>query len=78
MALEEICCMQDSFGAKDQLLIKKLLTEDCMVRHRSLSMAWVAYRKAYDSVPHNWLLQSFQLHTSSPALCKFLSRMMKR
>ena len=55
-----------SFGAKDHLLINKLLTEDCKARHRSLSMAWVDYQKAYDSVPHSWVLQCLQLHKISP------------
>ena len=46
-------------------------------RHKSLSMAWVDYQKAYDSVPHSWLLQCLQLHKISPILCKFLSCVMK-
>ena len=41
MAPEQKGCRQGSFGTKDQLLIKKLLTEDCKTRHKSLSMAWV-------------------------------------
>ena len=77
MAPEQKGCRQGSFGAKDQLLINKLLTEDCRTRHKSLSMAWVDYQKAYDSVPHSWLLQCLQLHKISPVLCGFLSRVMK-
>ena len=68
MAPEQKGCPQGSFGAKDQLLINKLLTEDCRTRHKSLSMAWVDYQKAYDSVPHSWLLQCLQLHKISPSL----------
>ena len=68
---------RDLFGAKNQLLINKLLTEDCKTRHKSLSMAWVDYQKAYDSVPHSWLLQCLQLHKISPVLCRYLSRVMK-
>ena len=70
-------CRQGSFGAKDQLLINKLLTEDCKTSHKSLSMAWVDYQKAYDSVPHSWLLECLQLHNINPVLCRFLSRVMK-
>ena len=57
MTTEQKGCRQGSFGAKDQLLINKLFTEDCKTRHKSLSMAWVDYQKAYDSVRHSWLLQ---------------------
>ena len=77
MASEQKGCQQGSFGAKDHLLINKLLTEDCKARHRSLSMAWVDYQKAYDSVPHSWVLQCLQLHKISPVLCRFLSRVME-
>ena len=77
MASEQKGCQQGSFGAKDHLLINKLLTEGCKARHRSLSMAWVDYQKAYDSVPHSWVLQCLQLHKISPVLCRFLSRVME-
>ena len=77
MAPEQKGCRQGSFGAKDPLLINKLLTEDCRTRHKSLSMARVDYQKAYDSVPHSWLPQCLQLHKISPVLCGFLSRVMK-
>ena len=77
MASEQKGCQQGSFGAKDHLLINKLLTEDCKARHRSLSMAWVDCQKAYDSVPLSWVLQCRQLHKISPVLCRFLSRVME-
>ena len=77
MASEQKSCQQGSFGAKDHLLINKLLTEDCKARHRSLSMAWVDYQKAYDSVLHCWVLQCLQLHKISLVLCRFLSRVME-
>ena len=68
---------QGSFGAKDQLLINKLLTKDSMSRHRSLSKAWVDYQKVYDRVSHSWLLRCLQLHKISLVRCRFLSRLMK-
>ena len=77
MAAEQKGCQQDSFGANNHLLVNKLLTEDCMARHRSLNMAWVYYQKAYDSVPHSWVLQCLQLHKISTVLCMFLSRVME-
>ena len=77
MAPEQKGCRRGSFGAKDHLLVNNLLTKGCRTRHKSLSMAWVDYQKAYDSVPHSWLLQCLHLHKISPVLCGFLSRAMK-
>ena len=62
---------------QNHILINKLLPEDCQARHRSLSMALVDYQKAYDSVPHSWVLQCLQLHKISPVSCRFLSRLME-
>ena len=62
---------------KDQLLINKLLIEYCNTGHRSLRMALVDYQKAYDSVPHSWLLRCLQLNKIIPVLCRFLSRVIK-
>ena len=69
MASEEKGCQQGSFGAKDHLLINKLLAEGCKARHRSLSMAWVDYQKAYDSMPHSWVLQCVRLVQSCAGSC---------
>ena len=77
MAPEQKGCRQKCFGAKDQLLINKLLTEHCEARHKSLRMVWVDYQKAYDSVPHSWLLQCLQMHKISPVLCRFVLCVMK-
>ena len=77
IAPEQKGCQRGSFGAKDQLLISKLLTEDCKTKNKSFSIAWVDYHKASDSVPHVWLLQCLQLHKISPVLCRFQSCVMK-
>ena len=31
-----------------------------------MGLAWVDYQKAYDSVPHSWLLQRLEMHKISP------------
>ena len=46
---------------KDQLLIHKMILCDCKKRHTSLGMAWIDYKKAYDMVPHSWILESLEL-----------------
>jgi hypothetical protein len=35
--------------------------EDCRRRNKNLSMAWIDYQKAFDSVPHSWVEKSIEL-----------------
>ena len=48
-------CHPGSKGCKDQLMISKAIYEDCRTRNKNLSMAWIAYQKAFDSVQHSWV-----------------------
>jgi hypothetical protein len=49
-------------GTKDQLAIDRTITKDCKKRHTNLSMVWIDYRKAFDSVPHSWILKCLKLY----------------
>jgi hypothetical protein len=46
-------CNPESKGCKDQLMISKAIYEDCRRRNKNLSMAWIDYQKAFDSIPHS-------------------------
>ena len=43
-------------GTIDNLLIDRMVTQDCHRVRRNLSMAWIDVKKAYDSVDHEWLI----------------------
>lgn len=54
-------CRKGSRGTKDQLLIDKMILRNCKRRKTNLAMAWIDYRKAYDMVPHSWILESLKI-----------------
>ena len=54
---EQKGCRKGSRGTKDQLLIDKAILKNCRRRLTNLSMAWIDYNKAYDMVPHSWILK---------------------
>ena len=54
---EQKGCRKRSRGTKDQLLIDKMILKDAKRGIKNLSMAWIDYKKAYDMVPHSWLLE---------------------
>ena len=66
-------CMRQSRATKDQLLIDKMVLEDAKKRHRNLSMAWIDFRKAFDSVPHDWLLVCLKSLGIHPNICSLIS-----
>ena len=71
--LEEHCSINDiitleqeegksgSWGCADQLLINKMILEQVRNNRRNLLMMWFDYKKAFDSVPHNWIIKALQL-----------------
>ena len=42
-------------------MIDKILPDDCKRKHKNFAMAWVDYKKAYDMVPHSWIIQSLKM-----------------
>ena len=63
-------------GTKDQLAIDRTITKDCKNRHTNLSMAWIDYKKAYDSVPHSWILQCLKLYKVNEKIQDVISHSM--
>jgi len=58
---EQKGCSRGTKGCKDQLLISKAILRECKSRKKSLSMAWIDYQKAFDRVPHSWIIKSLEL-----------------
>ena len=70
---EQKGCIKKKLGAKHQLLINKAILEDCRKRQRNLSMAWIDYKKAFDSVPHSWIMRCLELYKIDEEIRSFLS-----
>lgn len=47
------------------------------IQEKNLSLAWIDYKKAFDSVPHSWILKLLELIHVNPLLQKFICRCMK-
>ena len=75
-SVEQKGCRKKSRGAKDQLLIDRMILCDCRKRHANLGMAWIDYKKAYDMVLHSWILESLELVQVSDNFLKFVKRSM--
>ena len=61
-------------GTKYQLLIDKMVLADCKRKPKNLAMAWVDYKKAYDMVPHSWIIESLKMAQVAGNIITFLQK----
>ena len=76
---EQRALQKSAWGCTHALLLDQTLIADAQdQKQRPISVGWIDYAKAFDSVPHNyieWLLQAMQV---PKLLRKFLKSLMKR
>ena len=53
-------------------MINSAILENCKKRKKNLSTAWIDYKKAFDSVPHSWILKCLQMYKIHPVLITFI------
>ena len=46
-------------------------------KQRNLRMTWIDYKKAYDSVPHSWILRSMGLVGVATNITSFMEKAVK-
>ena len=54
-------CRKCSRGTNDLLYIDKTVIKEVKSRNKNLAMAWIDYKKAYDMVPHLWIIKCLDL-----------------
>ena len=77
LPVEQKGCRRGSKGTKDQLLIDKMVLRDSKKRHTNLAMAWIDYKKAYDMVPHSWIVECLDMVGCADNVRSFIERSMK-
>lgn len=73
---EQKGCIKESFGCKEQLVIDSIIMNHAAKKCRNLCMAYIDYKKAFDSVPHSWLLKVLKLYKIHPYLVNTISYLM--
>ena len=54
---EQKGCIRNSRGTKDHLMLDKAILRDSRRRSTNLALCWIDYQKAYDMLPHYWILE---------------------
>ena len=69
---------KDCYGCKDQLMINNAILENCNKKNKNLSTAWIDYKKAFDIVPHSWILACLRMYKINPVLTTFTEANMRQ
>ncbi|XP_044755067.1 uncharacterized protein LOC123314020 [Coccinella septempunctata] len=76
LAKEQNGCRRDAQGCKELLTVDHLITKQARKKSRNISVAWIDYKKAFDSIPHSWLLKVLKLYGVSKNIVILLEHLM--
>ena len=70
-------CRRKCKGTGDLLFIDKMILREVRMRKKNIVVAWIGYKKAYDMVPHSWIVKCLGVAGVSEQIKIFLSESMK-
>lgn len=73
---EQKGCYKGGRGCKEQLIIDSEIHAQARLKHRNLHYAYIDYQKAFDSVPHAWLLHVLKIYKIDINVVHFLQKAM--
>ena len=78
LAEEHKGCIKNSQGCKEHLIVDSVVLEQAHKDNRNLYIAYIDYRKAFDSVPHSSLIWVLEIHKIDPLIINSLQQLMKK
>ena len=75
---EQKGCRRGYRGTKDHLMLDKVILKDCKRRKTNLAMGWIDYQKAYDLIPHTWIMETLRMMGVAEGARKMLRSSMTR
>jgi len=78
LASEQRGCSPGSKGCTEQLLINAMICDDVRARKRNLFIAWIDFRKAFDSLSHGCIVEMLKLYRFHPSIIGFIERSMAK
>ena len=70
-------CCKGSRGTAELLCMDQHILDESKTRRQNLAMAWIDYKKAYDMVPHSWIINSLKMYKISDEVINFIDKTMK-
>ena len=76
IAVQQTGCTRGAMGCKEQLIIDSVVCNQAFNNKRNLFAAYIDYRKAFDAVPHKWLINVLKLYKIDNHMISFLESTM--
>lgn len=76
IAEEQKGCKKNTKGCKEQLTIDNVVLEQAHKKSRNLFTCFIDYKKAFDSVPHTWLIHVMEQYKVDFSIINFLKTVM--
>lgn len=73
LAEEQKGCRKNSKGCKEQVVIDSIVMKQTEKQQRNLITCYIDYKKAFDSIPHSWLLKILEIYKIDQHIQHFLS-----
>ncbi|XP_075990923.1 uncharacterized protein LOC142986349 [Anticarsia gemmatalis] len=77
IAEEQKGCRRGHMGCKEQLVIDSTIHKHATSKNRNLHCTYIDYKKAFDSIPHSWLLQVLKIYKINTKIINFLQNIMR-
>ncbi|KAI5707600.1 hypothetical protein M8J77_005689 [Diaphorina citri] len=76
LAKEQNGVRPNANGTKELLIFDTVISKQVKIRSKNISIAWIDYIKAYDSVPHSWLIEVLKIYKVDEKVIEFLKMAM--
>jgi hypothetical protein len=78
IAEEQKGCKKRSLGCKEQLIIDSIIMNQACSKKRNLYGSFIDYKKAYDMIPHSWLIKILELYKIDTTTIRFFEYIMSQ
>ena len=78
LTAEQKGCERGTRGTHDLIYIDKMVLREVKRRRKNLAMCWIDYRKAYDMVPHSWIIECLDLFKVAKNVTNLLTETMEK
>ena len=75
---EQKGCRKGSRATNDLLYFDRAVIKEVKSRNKNLAMAWIDYKKAYDMVPHLWIIECLDLLGVAENIKSFLANSIEK